>query len=133
MDSEKNVEARRLPINSQDISETGPSFVNPAAARQSFLLRLPSRLIAIGLAAWLCFSIVDLGPWPLTHSLLSTLRGHSGCASSSVHNVTWAYCEEGRPYLCANITAPLDWSNLSDPRTVKIAVTKLPARNQTHK
>jgi hypothetical protein len=54
--------------------------------------------------------------------------------TSNASTVHWKSCGDGIERVqCANISVPLDHRNLSDPRTVTIAVTRLPASDKKNR
>jgi len=52
--------------------------------------------------------------------------GSDAFAAYFTQTVTWTRCEGG-DFLCATVTAPLDWNDASDTRTIDLAVIRHPA------
>jgi hypothetical protein len=90
-----------------------------------------ARLLLLGLC-YLAFQ--ELQAWVLESDTLAGELGLDPGSSSADNGVRWTSCGEGIERLqCANISVPLDHHNASDPRTVTIALTRLPASDKENR
>jgi hypothetical protein len=90
-----------------------------------------ARLLLLGLC-YLAFQ--ELQAWVLDSDTLAGELGSDPGSSSADNGVRWTSCGEGIERLqCANISVPLDHHNASDPRTVTIALTRLPASDKENR
>ncbi|KZT28847.1 hypothetical protein NEOLEDRAFT_783819 [Neolentinus lepideus HHB14362 ss-1] len=78
--------------------------------------------------------LINVLSFPLLFS--STVFGSASAFNARADNSTvqWGSCGGGHDsFQCANISVPLDYHNASDPRTINIYITRLPATNTTNK
>jgi hypothetical protein len=118
-------EGERLPLPSAALVERS----GPRSGRKAFAAGARFLLL------WLCYlAFLELQAW---FSGADTLVGALGLIrgpSRVDDGVQWKSCGEGIELLqCANVSVPLDYHNTSDPRTVTIALTRLPASDKENR
>jgi hypothetical protein len=87
------------------------------------------------LLLWLCYlAFQELQAWVSGADTLAGALGLIRSPSRGNDRVQWKSCGEGIELLqCANVSVPLDHHNTSDPRTVTIALTRLPASDKENR
>jgi hypothetical protein len=119
------LEGQRLPLPSAaNAGRSGPRSGRKAfAAGARFLL------------LWLCYlAFLELQAWISGADTLAGALGLIRGPSRVDDGVQWKSCGEGIELLqCANVSVPLDHHNTSDPRTVTIALTRLPASDKENR
>jgi hypothetical protein len=104
------------------------------SGRQQFrrlVFAASTRLLLLGLC-YLAFQ--ELQAWVSDSDALAGELGSDPGSSSADDGVRWTSCGEGIERLqCANLSVPLDHHNASDPRTVTIALTRLPASDKENR
>jgi hypothetical protein len=119
------LEGQRLPLpSSANAGRSGPRSGRKAfAAGARFLLLWLCYLAFLELQAWISGADTFAGA-------LGLIRGPSRVDDG----VKWKSCGEGIELLqCANVSVPLNHHNTSDPRTVTIALTRLPASDKENR
>jgi hypothetical protein len=112
-------EKKVLALPSYQLASSSPSDLSQHAPLRLRLLVLLSSFL---LTYHLCARV-----WP------GNLED-SFAATTSPARVRWVSCGKGiEGYECANVTVPLDYHNVSDPRTVTIAVTRFPATDKANR
>lgn len=83
--------------------------------------------LAILLTIYILFSGISIWLTPTRAPILNSISHHSSSPFGlATPHLTWISC--GHRIQCANLSAPLNHLNTSDPRTVSIAITKYIAK-----